>query len=70
MIVITDNRSKCTYARTNRRVRWKYAEWCGRWETVDEAIARVKEIFPGQKVEYKIEDRATDDVITGFIDLA
>lgn len=67
MIIISDNRSKATYARVNRRVRWCYAEWCGRWATVEEAIESVKEHFPGQRVEYRIEDRATDEVITGYI---
>ena len=66
MIVIEDNRSKVVYARTNRRVQWRYSEYCGRWETVEEAIANAKEHFPSQRVEYRIEDRATDEVVTGF----
>lgn len=67
-MIISDNRSKATYARTNRRTKWQYSEWCGRWETVEEAIASVKEHFPGQRVEYRIEDRATDEIVTGFIE--
>lgn len=66
-MVISDNRCLATYARVNRRVQWKYSEWCGRWATVEEAVARVKEIFPGQRVEYRIENRVTDEVITGYV---
>ncbi len=67
MIVISDNRRFATYARVNRRVQWKYSEWCGRWATVDEAIDKVEERFSGQHVEYRIENRATDEVITGYV---
>ena len=66
-MVISDNRCLATYARVNPRVQWKYSEWCGRWATVEEAVARVKEMFPGQRVEYRIENRATDEVITGYV---
>ena len=48
-----DNRIYVIYIRTNRRVKWKYADYCGRWA--------------GVSFEYRIENRATDEVITGFI---
>ena len=66
MMIIEDNRCLATYARTNRRIQWKYAEWCGRWATKEDAIASVKEHFPNQRIEYRIEDRATGEITTGY----
>ena len=68
MVIISDNHCFATYARVNRRIKWKYSEWCGRWATVEDAISRVREMFPRQRVEYRIENRATDEVITGYIE--
>lgn len=68
MIVVTDNRCFVAYARVNRRVQWRYAEYCGRWETLEDAIRNAKEHFPGQRIEYRIENMVTDEVITGFTD--
>lgn len=67
MIIIEDDRCLVTYARVNRRVRWRYAEYCGRWKTREEAIKNAKEHFPGQRIEYRIENMETDEVTTGFI---
>ena len=33
------------YTRTNRRVQWKYAEYCGRWESVSRAIEKAAELM-------------------------
>lgn len=63
-----DNRIYVAYIRTNRRVKWKYADYCGRWASVDEAIKAAEErAGEGAAFEYRIENRATDEVITGFI---
>ena len=67
MIVFYDSRCWATYARTNRRVRWNYAQWCGRWDTVEEAISVVRERFPGERVEYRIHNLTTDETLTGYV---
>ena len=55
------------YTRTNRRVKWKYADYCGRWASVDEAIkAAAERMAGGVSFEYRIENRATDEITTGF----
>ena len=48
------------WARTNRRVRWQYADFCGRYESIDEAIKAVKERY-SEEVEYMIENLATGE---------
>ena len=68
MIVVCDDRKLCTYARVNRRVQWRYAEWCGRWATLEDALASVRRKFPQGRVEYRVEDRVTDEVKTGFME--
>lgn len=62
------NRIYVIYIRINRRVKWKYADYCGRWVGVDEAIKAAEE-YAGADApfEYRVENRATDEVITGFI---
>ena len=68
MVILTDNRYLATYARTNRRVRWEYSEYCGRWATIDEAISAVRERHTDGRVEYRIENRMTNEVITGYLE--
>lgn len=62
-----DNRIYVIYIRTNRRVKWKYADYCGRWASVDEAVKAAEE-HAGASVsfEYRIENRATGETITGL----
>lgn len=67
MIVIEDSRSKVIYCRTNRRIKWKYAEYCGRWESIADCLKSAKEHYGDQGFEYMIEDLATDAVMTGFV---
>lgn len=67
MIVYTTNRVKVIYTRTNRKVKWAYSEYCGRWETEEEAIEKAKEFNGNQPFEYRIEDMETDEVMTGFV---
>lgn len=67
MIVINDDKTKVLYVRTNRRVKWKYAEYGGRHETIEAAIKSATEHFNGQGFEYLIEDLCTDETSTGFV---
>jgi hypothetical protein len=67
MIVIETNKIYCLYVRKNRRVKWRYAEYGGRYETIEKAIDAVKEHFPGERVEYLIENLDSDETIQGFI---
>ncbi|MFQ9716996.1 MAG: hypothetical protein ACLRVB_02455 [Blautia sp.] len=63
MIHIETDRIYAIYVRTNRRVRWRYAEYGGRYETVDEAVAKAKEHYPNDFFEYLIEDITTGKTV-------
>ena len=67
MTIIETDRVYSIYARTNRKVQWRYAEYCGRWESVERAIEEVKSRY-SEKVEYRIEELGGCVVKTGFID--
>lgn len=67
MIAITTDRTKAIYVRSNRRVRWQYADYCGRWESADRALNEAKGQYAGQHFEYRIEDICTGEVVTGFV---
>lgn len=54
------------YCRTNRRVKWRYAEYGGRYETVKKAIEKAKEHY-AEKAEYIVEDMDGNLVATGFV---
>ncbi len=66
-MMIETNRTFKAYARTNRKVRWQYSEYCGRWESKERAIAEVMERYEGERAEYRIENMETDEVETGFL---
>lgn len=66
MIIINDDRSKAIYVRYNRRVKWKYAEYCGRYRTNEEAIENAKTRCGDKSFEYLIEDMEGDRT-TGFV---
>ena len=65
MIIINDNKIYVLYVRTNRRVKWRYSEYGGRYESVEKALQSAKEHFNGQWFEYQIENMETDEIITG-----
>ena len=67
MIQIETNRIYVIYCRTNRRVQWRFSNYCGRYSTKDEAISKAKEIYGKTPFEYNIENWDTDEVETGFI---
>jgi hypothetical protein len=55
MVRIEDDKRYCLYYRLSRRVRWKYAEYGGRYETAKDAVAALKE-HVHEWCEYQIED--------------
>lgn len=61
MIVGHTDRIYIAYYRTNRRVRWDYAEYAGRWETLERAIEEVRERLNGQRGEYRIVNVFTSE---------
>lgn len=54
------------YCRTNRNIKWRYAEYGGRYETVEKAIEKAKEHYE-EKTEYIVEDMKGNLIATGFI---
>lgn len=56
MIVINDDKRYCLYYRTNKRVRWRYAEYGGRYLTVEDAIASARNHANGKRAQILIED--------------
>lgn len=67
MITIKTDRIKAIYTRTNKRVPWQYAEYCGRWHTEEEAIEQAKEIMGNIPFQYMIRDMETDECTKGEI---
>lgn len=65
MIIVKDDLEYSAYFRTNRRTQWRYATYAGRWESLDAAIAEVKDRLDGRHGEYYIEERGTDTAHTG-----
>ena len=61
-----NGRTYAIYVRTNRRVRWQYAEYCGRWSSVEEAVEEAKARMNGEPFEYRVQNIGTDEVFTGF----
>lgn len=67
MIVIETDKIYKLYARTNRRVKWKYAEYGGCYRTVEEAIESAKKHYGSKPFEYQIINLDDDSTITGFV---
>lgn len=67
MIVVKTDRVVCIYARTNRRVKWQYTTYCGRWRDKAEALQAASKIMGDVPYEYLIENRETDERTTGFV---
>lgn len=66
MIVIETARIYSIYTRKNRRVKWRYADYNGRWETPEKAVEVAKERISGD-FEYLIEELDGSVVKTGFV---
>lgn len=67
MIKIETNRIYAIYTRQNRRIKWQYADYMGRWETPEKALEIAKERIEGD-FEYRIEEIGGGIVKTGFIE--
>lgn len=57
------------YYRTNKRTKWRYADYGGRYTSIDSAINALKTHVIGF-VEYQICDMYDDDniVLTGYLE--
>ena len=55
MLKIKDDRVFTLYYKQNKRTKWKYANYGGRYKSINDAIKTLKEHIKGQ-VEYYIED--------------
>lgn len=68
MIYVETDRVFAVYVRVNRRVKWRYAEYGGRYETLEKAIEKVKAHFePGTRVEYLIENMNTGETYQAML---
>ena len=67
MIIVETDKVWVLYVRTNRCVRWQYAEYNGRYRTAEEAIKAAKKHYRDTPFEYRIKNRATNETITGFV---
>ena len=56
MITIEDGKRYCLYSRTNKRVKWRYAEYGGRYASYEDAIASAGRHANGEPVQIRIED--------------
>lgn len=56
MIVAETGKRYCVYIRTSKRVRWKYAEYGGRYATLEEAIKAAHVRANGGPAQARIED--------------
>lgn len=66
MIRIETDRIYVCYVRTNRRVQWRYSEYCGRYKTIEECITVAQTRLGNVPFEYRIENMADDSISTGF----
>jgi hypothetical protein len=60
-------RTYAIYIRTNKRVRWQYARYEGRWATPEEAVAAAKERHLDINFEYLIENITVKETFTGEV---
>lgn len=67
MITVETDRIYSIYTRKNRRVKWQYADYNGRWETPEKAIEIAKHRIHGN-FEYRIEEIGGTTVETGIIE--
>ena len=67
MIVIQDNRLYSIHYRTSRRTRWQYAEYAGRYASLEDAVEELRRRLDSQPAEYLIHNMATDEEVVGTI---
>lgn len=66
MIIVETDRIYCIYTRTNRHIRWKYAQYGGRYESPEKCIEEAKK-HCASGTEYLIETMDGERVAVGFI---
>ena len=66
MIILETDRIYCIYVRTNRHIRWKYAQYGGRYETPEKCIEEAKKHCT-TGTEYLIETLDGEKIATGFL---
>lgn len=59
MIIVQDERRYALYCRTNRHVKWQFAQYAGRFCTIEEGIENIKQHLPGQSFQYLAQDTET-----------
>lgn len=67
MITIETDRVFSLYIRTNRRVKWQYAQYGGRYETVEKAIETAKKHMGETPFEYLVENFEGETLTTGLV---
>ena len=67
MIIIETDRIYCVYVRTNRRTKWQYAEYGGRYETIEKAIEVAKNHMGATPFEYQIQTLDGEVVATDLV---
>lgn len=67
MIIVETTATYVLRTRTNRRVRWQYAEYGGRYESAEAAVEAAKQHYGATPFEYLIENMATDEETTGLV---
>jgi len=67
IIIDTENKIWVLYTRVNRRVKWQYSEYGGRYESVEKAIEAAKKHYGSEGFEYCIENLFTDEEVKGFV---
>lgn len=67
MIRIETTRIYVLYTRTNRRVKWQYAKYGGRYESIEEAITAAKQHYGDTPFEYQIENMETDEITQALV---
>lgn len=67
MIQIETGRLTVIYVRTNRRVKWQFATYGGRYRNKEEVLRAAEENMGDVPYEYQIWDMVTDEVTTGFV---
>ena len=67
MILVETDRLVVIHVRTNRRVKWQYATYGGRYRTKEEALKTAEENMGNASYEYQLWNMGTDEVSTGFV---
>lgn len=61
MIIVETTAIYVLRTRTSRHVRWQYAEYGGRYESVEEAVETAKKHYAATPFEYLIENMITGE---------